>query len=81
MVFGNRGTSSGTGVGFTRNPSTGVKKLFGEFLTNAQGEDIVAGARTPLALNELAQSMPQIYSELAFGNEQAGTALSRCAGL
>ena len=64
MVFGNRGTSSGTGVGFTRNPSTGVKKLFGEFLTNAQGEDIVAGARTPLALNELAQSMPQIYSEL-----------------
>jgi pyruvate, orthophosphate dikinase len=64
MVFGNRGTSSGTGVGFTRNPSTGVKKLFGEFLTNAQGEDIVAGARTPLALNELAQSMPQIYTEL-----------------
>jgi pyruvate,orthophosphate dikinase len=64
MVFGNCGPDSGTGVGFTRNPSTGEKKLFGEFLANAQGEDIVAGIRTPVEISELARSMPEVYAEL-----------------
>lgn len=65
MVFGNRGDNSCTGVGFTRNPSTGEHELFGEFLPNAQGEDIVAGTRTPLPLSELQQSMPGVYQQLA----------------
>jgi len=64
MAFGNRGLDSGTGVGFTRNPSTGAKEMFGEFLANAQGEDIVAGTRTPMPIAELAQSMPEVYEEL-----------------
>jgi pyruvate,orthophosphate dikinase len=64
MVFGNHGMDSGTGVGFTRNPSTGASEIFGEFLANAQGEDIVAGIRTPMAIAELAQTMPQVYEEL-----------------
>jgi len=65
MVFGNRGDNSGTGVGFTRNPSTGARAIFGEFLPNAQGEDIVAGTRTPLPLSELRQRMPAVYQQLA----------------
>ena len=64
MVFGNRGADSGTGVGFTRNPSTGAPQVFGEYLSNAQGEDIVAGIRTPLSISELADTMPKVYSEL-----------------
>jgi len=64
MVFGNRGETSGTGVGFTRNPSTGEPTLFGEFLTNAQGEDIVAGVRTPWPISELAEIMPKLHEEL-----------------
>lgn len=64
MAFGNRGADSGTGVGFTRNPSTGARELFGEFLTNAQGEDIVAGIRTPVSIAELSNSMPEVYREL-----------------
>jgi pyruvate, orthophosphate dikinase len=64
MAFGNRGLDSGTGVGFTRNPSTGVRAMFGEFLANAQGEDIVAGIRTPMPIAELALSMPEVYEEL-----------------
>jgi pyruvate, orthophosphate dikinase len=64
MVFGNSGMDSGTGVGFTRNPITGDKTVFGEFLPNAQGEDIVAGVRTPLPIRELAQTMPQVYQQL-----------------
>jgi len=64
MVFGNRGMSSGTGVGFTRNPSTGARELFGEFLMNAQGEEIVAGTRTPMPIAELARTMPDIFREL-----------------
>jgi pyruvate, orthophosphate dikinase len=64
MVFGNRGENSGTGVGFTRNPSTGVREMFGEFLTNAQGEDVVAGIRTPRPLAELAVTMPAVFNEL-----------------
>lgn len=64
MVFGNTGENSGTGVLFTRNPKSGVKEIFGEFLFNAQGEDIVAGIRTPLKLDEFAQKSPEIYQEL-----------------
>ncbi len=64
MVYGNTGDNSGTGVLFTRNPSTGEKKVYGEFLFNAQGEDIVAGIRTPLDLSELDNQRPEIYKEL-----------------
>jgi len=64
MVFGNTGENSGTGVLFTRNPKTGEKEIFGEFLFNAQGEDIVAGIRTPLKLDEFAAKSPEIYKEL-----------------
>ncbi|MCL4418266.1 MAG: pyruvate, phosphate dikinase [Actinobacteria bacterium] len=64
MVFGNMGDNSGTGVAFTRNPSTGEKKVYGEYLTNAQGEDVVAGIRTPIELDNLKTEMPQIYSQL-----------------
>jgi pyruvate,orthophosphate dikinase len=64
MVFGNTGDNSGTGVLFTRNPKTGEKEIWGEFLFNAQGEDIVAGIRTPLKLEEFAQVSPKIYKEL-----------------
>ncbi|MEG2176092.1 MAG: pyruvate, phosphate dikinase, partial [Oscillibacter sp.] len=63
MVFGNMGNTSGTGVAFTRNPATGEKKLFGEFLMNAQGEDVVAGVRTPQTIDQLAQVMPAAYKE------------------
>ena len=64
MVFGNMGEDSGTGVAFTRNPSTGEKKYYGEFLPNAQGEDVVAGIRTPLPLDELKNRMPDVYEQL-----------------
>lgn len=64
MVFGNMGENSGTGVGFTRDPSTGEKKFFAEFLPNAQGEDVVAGIRTPLKIEELKKRMPKIYAQL-----------------
>ncbi len=64
MVFGNRGLDSGTGVGFTRNPSTGANGVFGEYLANAQGEDIVAGVRTPVDIAALAGQMPEVYNEL-----------------
>jgi len=64
MVFGNRGETSATGVLFTRNPATGVKELYGEFLTNAQGEDVVAGIRTPRPLGELETVIPEAYKEL-----------------
>jgi pyruvate, orthophosphate dikinase len=64
MVFGNMGETSGTGVGFTRNPSTGEKAFYGEFLMNAQGEDVVAGIRTPLPIAELKQVLPEAYKQL-----------------
>ena len=64
MVFGNMGEDSGTGVGFTRNPSTGKKEYYGEYLLNAQGEDVVAGIRTPLALSHLEKDLPEAYREL-----------------
>ncbi|MFC2160215.1 pyruvate, phosphate dikinase [Acidobacteriota bacterium] len=65
MVFGNFGENSATGVGFTRNPSSGKKELYGEYLINAQGEDVVAGVRTPLPLITLEEKMPEAYRELA----------------
>ncbi len=64
MVFGNTGDRSGTGVGFTRNPATGKKEFYGEFLINAQGEDVVAGIRTPQPIGELEQVMPKAYKQL-----------------
>ena len=64
MVFGNMGNDSATGVGFTRNPATGENQLYGEYLTNAQGEDVVAGIRTPKALADLATEMPSLYVQL-----------------
>lgn len=64
MVFGNFGEDSGTGVGFTRNPATGEKEIFGEFLINAQGEDVVAGIRTPMHITELRNVLPEVYEQL-----------------
>jgi pyruvate, orthophosphate dikinase len=64
MVFGNMGNDSGTGVGFTRNPGTGENLIYGEYLVNAQGEDVVAGIRTPKAIAEMEQDMPEIYRQL-----------------
>ncbi len=64
MVFGNMGDNSATGVGFTRNPSTGAKEFYGEYLTNAQGEDVVAGIRTPHPITDLEKEMPQVYQQL-----------------
>jgi len=65
MVYGNMGDTSGTGVAFTRNPATGEKKLYGEFLMNAQGEDVVAGIRTPQTIDQLKNVMPEVYEEFA----------------
>ncbi len=65
MVFGNMGESSGTGVAFTRNPSTGKKELYGEYLLNAQGEDVVAGIRTPNPISQLKKELPKVYEEFA----------------
>ena len=64
MVFGNLGDTSGTGVGFTRNPATGNQEFYGEFLMNAQGEDVVAGIRTPVHISELEKVMPSVYNQL-----------------
>ena len=65
MVFGNMGEESGTGVAFTRNPSTGEKQLYGEYLLNAQGEDVVAGIRTPHPISELKKELPEVYTQFA----------------
>ena len=64
MVFGNLGDTSGTGVGFTRNPATGAKEFYGEYLMNAQGEDVVSGVRTPVPILELQRVMPDVYNQL-----------------
>ena len=64
MVFGNLGENSGTGVGFTRNPATGERIFFGEYLMNAQGEDVVSGVRTPMPISELEKAMPKVYDQL-----------------
>ena len=69
MVFGNMGETSGTGVCFTRNPNTGERELFGEYLINAQGEDVVAGIRTPHPIADLAQSMPKVYEDFKANTE------------
>lgn len=66
MVFGNTGEDSGSGVAFTRDPSSGENKMYGEFLMNAQGEDVVAGIRTPLQLKDLEEKLPDIYSQLQY---------------
>ncbi|MFN3930100.1 MAG: PEP/pyruvate-binding domain-containing protein, partial [Thermoflexus sp.] len=63
MIFGNMGDDSATGVAFTRDPSTGEKKMLGEYLVNAQGEDVVAGIRTPKPIEEMAKEMPKTYKE------------------
>jgi pyruvate, orthophosphate dikinase len=65
MVFGNMGKESGTGVAFTRNPSTGKKELYGEYLLNAQGEDVVAGTRTPNPISQLRKELPKVYQEFS----------------
>ncbi len=70
MVFGNKGDTSGTGVAFTRNPSTGEKGIYGEYLINAQGEDVVAGVRTPQPITKLAEDLPECYKEfMAIANK------------
>ncbi|MBQ7926494.1 MAG: pyruvate, phosphate dikinase, partial [Lachnospiraceae bacterium] len=70
MVFGNKGETSGTGVAFTRNPSTGEKGIYGEYLINAQGEDVVAGVRTPQPISKLEEDMPECYAEfMAIANK------------
>lgn len=79
MVFGNMGEDSGTGVCFTRNPATGEKGLFGEFLINAQGEDVVAGIRTPEPIERLRDLMPNVYQELVL-RQSSGEALQGYAG-
>src|SRR5205807_6535704 len=65
MVFGNMGPDSGTGVAFTRDPATGEKQLYGEFLSNAQGEDVVAGIRTPLTIGQLRETFPVVYDQFS----------------
>ena len=70
MVFGNLGDDSGTGVAFTRNPSTGEKRFYGEFLINAQGEDVVAGTRTPLDIDDMAEQLPAAHKELIATQER-----------
>src|SRR5215208_5911448 len=65
MVFGNMGAGSGTGVAFTRNPSTGEKQLYGEYLLNAQGEDVVAGIRTPHPISQLREELPEVFAQLS----------------
>jgi pyruvate,orthophosphate dikinase len=73
MVFGNMGDDSGTGVAFTRDPNTGEKKLFGEYLVNAQGEDVVAGIRTPEHIEDLARTQPEVYAQFVAIAEQLET--------
>ena len=79
MVFGNLGDNSGTGVGFTRNPATGEHVFFGEYLMNAQGEDVVSGIRTPLPISELEKAMPMLTS-ICVKSPEDGKALSRYPG-
>ena len=80
MVYGNLGPTSGTGVLFTRDPSTGKREVYGEFLTNAQGEDVVAGVRTPEPLSALAEGYAGTVGGVAGAGLQSGEALPRCPG-
>ena len=81
MVFGNMGDTSGTGVGFTRDPGTGEKVFYGEFLINAQGEDVVAGIRTPQPISELETVLPEAYKQLFEITQKLEKALQGHAGL
>ena len=81
MVFGNMGNDSATGVGFTRNPGTGENVIYGEYLVNAQGEDVVAGIRTPKPIAAMAQEMPTQHAKLHETAREARGALLRGAGL
>ena len=78
MVFGNMGDDSGTGVAFTRNPSTGENKFYGEFLVNAQGEDVVAGIRTPLPVAEMPKWNKKVYKELLEIKKSSRTTTRTC---
>ena len=80
MVFGNKGDRSGTGVAFTRDPSTGESAVMGEFLANAQGEDVVAGIRTPQPVAAMGDVLPGAYEQLLETLAPAGAALPRRAG-
>ena len=73
MVFGNMGADSGTGVAFTRDPNTGEQVLYGEYLTNAQGEDVVAGVRTPAKISQMRDELPEVYAQF----EEIGERLER----
>src|SRR6185295_19146961 len=73
MVFGNMGSDSGTGVAFTRDPNTGAPELYGEYLTNAQGEDVVAGVRTPAKISQMRDELPEVYRQF----EEIGQKLER----
>ena len=81
MVYGNTGDTSGSGVAFTRNPANGTKEFYGEFLINAQGEDVVAGVRTPEPVAQLAKEMPAAYKELDNIRATLGEAFQGRAGL
>ena len=80
MVFGNMGDDSGTGVAFTRNPATGENKFYGEFLINAQGEDVVAGIRTPLPVEQMPKWNKKVYQQLLGNQEDARKPFPRRAG-
>ena len=80
MAFGNMGDDCGTGVAFTRNPATGEKKLFGEFLTNAQGEDVVAGVRTPMPISRDGREVPRGVRAVRGRLPHSGEPLPRYAG-
>ena len=75
MAFGNMGDDCGTGVAFTRDPATGENGLFGEFLTNAQGEDVVAGVRTPMHISEMEDKFPEAFVEFKTGLRDSGEPL------
>ena len=80
MAFGNMGDDCGTGVAFTRDPATGENGLFGEFLTNAQGEDVVAGVRTPMHISEMEQKFPEAFAQFKRSLPYTGKTLQRYAG-
>ena len=80
MAFGNMGDDCGTGVAFTRDPATGENGLFGEFLTNAQGEDVVAGVRTPMHISEMEEKFPVSFQTVQRSLQNSGNTLQRYAG-
>ena len=80
MVFGNTGNNSGTGVAFTRDPNTGENDFYGDYLINAQGEDVVAGIRTPEPISQLEEEMPKVYEQLHGHPREARDALQGDAG-